>query len=131
MLKKAMYLTAPVLVTIYFISSFVFAQDTTADAKARLKNVREEKAQIAIDYDKQLHEGMVVFEKKLAATKVEYRKAYEEIKNEKDAKYDELRINFETKLKALMKEEEDLINVIGPGAVSDFVKTKLERKAAN
>lgn len=131
MLKKMLCLMAPVLFIIYFVSNFIFAQDTMADAKAKLKNVREEKAQIKIDYDKQLHESIAGFEKKLANIKIEYRKAYEEIRSEKDAKYDELRINFETKLKALMKEEDELISVIGPSAISDFVKTKRERQAAN
>lgn len=109
------------------ISVLSFAQEAK-DLKARLRELRNEKAHLTFEYEDELHKLNRATEDKIGKFKADFHAARAECLQEKRDKAKELREGYEGKVKPLIKEEEELIRLVGPDEESNFAKTRVERQ---
>lgn len=103
------------------------AEQEKEDLKARLSDLRNKKFEMTDEYKKNLHDVERESEKRMSEIKTDFRKAREACLSDKHEKSEQLRKDFESRLKPMLKEEEGLVELIGREAREDFVKTKAEK----
>ncbi len=127
MLKRLACLTVIIVLAICFNVSGLFAENSKEEAKAKLSDLRQKKGEMMNEYKMNLHKIDKEAEDKTSALKVDFRKAREECLSDKHNRSEKLRKDFESKLKPMLKEENELVELVGRDAREDFVKTKAER----
>lgn len=110
---------------VFLFSHYSYAKE--ADGKTRLMELREKESFLTIGHDSDLHELNKATEEKLGKIKTDFRIAREACLKEKRLKERELREAYETKLKPILREKDDLIRTLGPGEGSNFARTRPER----
>lgn len=127
-MRISRYLIVVVFLSAGLACSFAAEQGTEKrDLIDKLRVLRENKAATISEYDENLHKVDREAEERMAVIKTEYRKAREECIKSKRAKTVQLRKDFEDKLKPMLREEAQLVEMVGRDASEDFVKTKTER----
>lgn len=111
----------------FILDQRLYAQGGGEDLKAKMRDLREKKALLMIGHENDLHELNKANEEKLRKIGSEFRIARDGCLNEKRAKARELRKAYEGKLKPMLKEEEELIKILGPSEGNNFAKTRAER----
>ena len=98
-----------------------------ADGKTKLMELREKESLLTIGHDSDLHALNKATEEKLGKIKADFRIAREACLKEKQLKERELGGAYETKLKPILREKDDLIRTLGPAEGSNFAQTRPER----
>ncbi len=125
MVKRYGCLAVVILVISCFILSSAFAQNVPEELKARLRDVREKKAQLTYDYNDALLEVNKQADERLAKIKADFRKAREECLGDKQVKTTKLRKDYENNMRPVISEEEELIRKVGPREAMNFAKTRV------
>ena len=110
---------------VFLFSQYSYAKE--ADGKTKLMELREEESLLTIGHDSDLHELNKATEGKLDKIKADFRVTREACLKEKQLKERELREAYETKLKPILREKDDLIRTLGPAEGSNFAQTRPER----
>ncbi len=107
----------------------VQALDGKEGLKAKLTALRNKKAEMTNEYNSLLHKAALEFDSQITKIKSDYRKAREGAIESKNNRSEELRKDFEGRLKPMLTEEESLVELIGRDAREDFAKTRAMRSA--
>lgn len=129
MVKKAAFAAFVLFGVFCFASAFAAAQDAE-DAKTRLRELREKRATLTFEYEDRTHELNKATEKKLDKIKTDFRTARDECLKEKNDEAKQLLKDFESKLKPMIKEEEELIGIAGPSEEGNFARSRAEKNRA-
>lgn len=113
----------------FLICSAVSADDA-ADTKARLNELRNEKARLTYDYDGECHNIKKATEEKIAEIKKDYNQKISSCQKESASRIKEALAAYEEKLRPMLKEEEDLFKKLGASARSNFAKSNYERSVS-
>ena len=100
------------------------AQQEKEELKTRLRDLRQKKTEATNEYNNGLEKINKESDDKIAKLKRDFRIAREECLENKHKKSDELRKDFEGKLKPILKEENGLVEQIGRDAREDFAKVR-------
>jgi len=105
------------------------ALDGKEAQRAQLTELRNKKAEMSNEYNSLLHKLAVEFDGQIAKIKSDYRKAREAAIESRDTKHEELRKDYEGRLKPMLTEEERLVELLGRDAKEDFAKTKAMKRS--
>jgi len=104
------------------------AGGTKEEAMAELMDLREKKAAVTEDYKANLEKIEREAEEKMAQIKKNFRLAREECLAQRHDRSDALRKEYEAMLRPMIKEEEELVELVGRDAREDFAKPGWARK---
>jgi len=129
MVKRLTLSVFSVFLALSFTAS-VFAQNTTAEFTAKLREVRQRKAQITNEYQNELGKVNKAAEDKLAKIKADFHKAREECLTDKNDRCGRLNADYKAKIDPVLAEEKRIMESMGPGERMNFAKSKSGRGSA-
>ncbi|GEM_PF-6314944 len=127
MARRFAAISCGVMVMSFFLLGRVIAGDTAEGDREELRQLRETKAKLNMEYEDQMRRLHKESEDRMAGIKADYRKTREALIADMDSKMKQTRLSYESKLKPMLREEDRLIGSLGPSANQDFARTKLER----
>ena len=125
---KGRWLVAPLLAVFCLVYSAGLAEEGKEAEMAKLKELRQKKADMTAEYEANLDSVEKIAADKMAVIKSDFRKAREACLEERHSKSEQLRKDYEAKLKPMLKEETQLIKTIGREAKEDFAKPRHKRQ---
>lgn len=122
-------LTVSILAGLFFAASDGYAvpRDEKQALMEKLCELRKKKNQMMDAYKVNTMRITKETDENITMMKSDFRRARQRCLDEKHKRLDELRDNFESELRPLLKEEEVLIEEIGRDAREDFVRVKTKR----
>ncbi len=126
-MKKLIWMAIFVPLVFCLISSAEAAQQEKEGLKAKLSDLRNKKHEMTSEYKLNLDKINRKTEDKIAVLKTNFRKAREECLAEKHENSEQLRKDFESKLRPILKEEEELVQMVGRDAREDFARSKAKK----
>ena len=107
----------------YLIGRTLSADESKDELMTRLKALRDKKTEMSNVYDAETHKVKVTAEQEMDRLKKEYRIGREACLQEKNNRSGKLLKDYEDRLKPLLREESELVGLIGKDAGSDFART--------
>lgn len=128
--KRFACLSAVFFISSCLVAGIAMAKDSAEEAKLRLRDIREKKAQLTFNYEENIRKTHGEFEDKMAIIKEDYRKARENCIEERNKKSRKLQEDYENELKPIIREEDQLLSNY-PDEGSNFAKTRFEKEKSN
>ena len=114
-----------IVAAVFFLTSFTaLAEQTKPELQTKLRDLRQAKASMSNDYAESLRKINKEADDKIAGLKRDYRVARDACLEAKHNKSEELRKDFEGRLKPMLKNENSLVEQVGRDAREDFVKIR-------
>lgn len=129
MKPRAVFIVLPFFIMLSLFSCAVSAEESKEKLKEELTNLRNKKAEMTLEYKNGLREAQKECDDKLTDIKSRFRISRQECLDARYEKSENLRKNYENKLKPMLKEEDRLVELIGRDAREDFARTRVERRA--
>jgi len=124
--KRFVFLTVLALVAVCLGASSLLAQGSAGDPKARLNEVRNQKALANTEYQNALSKVNMDAEEKVDVVKKEFHAKRDVILKERADKQKELAAAYKAKIAPMNAEEKELIARAGPAEGGNFAKQKVE-----
>ena len=124
--KRFVFLTVLALVAVCLGASSLLAQGSAGDPKARLNEVRNQKALANTEYQNALSKVNMDAEEKVDVVKKEFHAKRDVILKERADKQKELAAAYKAKIAPMNAEEKELIARVGPAEGGNFAKQKVE-----